>query len=85
MAEITKKCDKVFFDKILSGEKNFEIRLADFEVNEGDILILNETINRKPTGRTIKKKVKLIIKTKELPYFKQEDIDKYGYQVIGFE
>ncbi|MBS3091665.1 DUF3850 domain-containing protein [Candidatus Pacearchaeota archaeon] len=83
--KITKKCDKVWFDKILSGEKKFEVRLADFEVNEGDILILKEVINGELTGREIKKKVGIVLKTNEMPYFKKEEIDKYGYQVIGFD
>jgi ASC-1-like (ASCH) protein len=85
MTTIEKKCDKKYFDLILEGRKNFEVRLADFEVKEGDILVLNETINRKPTGRSIKKKVKLVAKTKEMPYWPKEDIDKYGFQIIGFD
>lgn len=82
---IEKKCDKVWFEKVLSGKKKYEVRLADFEVNEGDTLILNETINGKPTGRKIEKKVLMVGKTKDMNYWKQEDIDKYGFQIIGLD
>ncbi len=40
MAIIHKKVWQEYFDKIISGKKKLELRLADFEVNEGDILVL---------------------------------------------
>ena len=85
MAEITKKCEKRWFDKILSGEKNFEVRLADFEINNGDTLILNEVVEGKHTGKSIKKKVICVAKTKDMNYWPKEDIDKYGFQIIGLD
>ena len=42
MAIIHKKVWPEFFEKIISGKKKFELRLADFEINEGDILVLEE-------------------------------------------
>lgn len=32
----------------------------------------------------MEKKVTYVLKTKELTFFTKEDIDKYGFQVIGF-
>lgn len=83
--EIKKKVVKKIFQDILDGKKKFEIRLANFEINVGDTLILLEEENGKLTGREIRKKAGYILKTKELPYWKEEDINKYGYQVIQLE
>lgn len=86
MTEIRKKITKEYFEKIISGKKNFEVRLADWECKEGDILILEEIDDKRNyTGRKIEKKVKYVAKTKNFKFFKQEDIDKYGFQVIGFD
>jgi ASC-1-like (ASCH) protein len=42
MTTIRKKIQPQYFDAILSGKKNFELRLNDFDVKEGDVLILEE-------------------------------------------
>ena len=62
--EIHKKVWPEYFEKILNGEKKFELRLADFDLNEGDILILEEynPKTKKYTGRSIKKTAGSIIK-----------------------
>lgn len=39
---IEKKVWPEWFQKILDGVKTFEVRLADFECNSGDILVLKE-------------------------------------------
>lgn len=86
MSEIVKKCYGKLFEDILSGRKNFDVRLGDFECKEGDILILKEIDeNREFTGREIRKEVKYVLKTKELGYFSEEDIEKFGFQVISFD
>lgn len=84
--EIEKKVWPEFFNKILKGEKNFEIRLADFPCQSGDVLILKEwdPETKEYTGREIKKKVSCVIKTKDLVFWPKENIEKYGYQIIGF-
>jgi len=40
--KIEKKIWPEYFIKVLSGEKNFELRLADWECKPGDILLLKE-------------------------------------------
>lgn len=81
MATIHKKVWKEYFDKIISGKKKFELRLSDFEVNEGDTLILEEWDKSKKeyTGRKVETTATYIIKTKEVSFWSQEDIDKYGF------
>ena len=55
MAIINKKVWPEYFEKIISGKKKFELRLADFEIHEGDTLVLEEWDNHKKayTGRKI--------------------------------
>ncbi len=82
-----KKIRPEYFQKILEGKKTFEVRLADWECNEGDILILKEwdPKTRGYTGREIKKEVTYVIKTKDLKFWPQEDVKKYGYQIIALK
>jgi len=40
--KIEKKVWPEYFEKILNKEKNFELRLADFECKKDDILVLKE-------------------------------------------
>lgn len=83
--KIEKKIDKEYFEKILSGEKKFELRLADWKCCEGDILVLREVDDgRKYTGREIEKEVAYIIETKDFNCFTKDEIEKYGFQIISF-
>lgn len=83
--KIEKKIQTWSFEKILSGEKTFELRLADWECNPGDILVLREIDeNRNYTGRELEKKVAYVLKTKDVDLFPKEDVEKYGYQIIAF-
>lgn len=87
MAKIKKKVWPKFFEKILSGEKAFELRLADWKCNHGDILVLEEwnPKTKEYTGRKIEKKVTYVLKTKDVKFWNKEDVDKYGLQIIGFK
>ena len=84
---IEKKIWPKFFEKILSGDKTFELRLADWECNPGDILVLKEWNPKikEYTGREIEKEVTYVSKTKDIKFFNKEEIDKYGFQVIAFK
>ena len=42
MATIKKKTWPEYFEAILSGKKKFDMRLADFDIQEGDTLLLEE-------------------------------------------
>jgi ribosomal protein S17 len=84
---IEKKVWKKFFQDIIDGKKNFEIRLDNFECNEGDTLLLKEwdEVKKEFTGRQLEKTVTYLIKTKNLAFWKTDEIEKYGYQIIGFK
>ena len=83
---IEKKTRPEYFEKVMSGEKSFDLRLGDFECKPGDVLVLKEWDPKLKnyTGRVIEKKVIYVLKTKTQEFWPREDIEKYGFQVIGF-
>ncbi len=84
MKIITKKSYPDLFEKVLAGEKTFDMRVADFDIQPGDILEQIEVnYDGTPTGRTVRHVVGEVLRTKEVDFWKQEDIDQYGYQVIS--
>jgi len=84
---IEKKVWPPFFEKIVSGEKKYELRLADWECNPGDILILKEwdPTTKEYTGRVIEKEVTYVGKTKDLQFWTKEEIEQYGFQIISLK
>ena len=90
MAVIKKKILKVYFDQVASGKKKYELRLGDFEVQEGDILVLEEWDKESEsyTGRTIEKKVTHVgtFKLEDIyAFWKKERIEEHGLQIISIE
>lgn len=87
MADIKKKTWPEYFEKILNGDKNAELRLADFDLKQGDILILEEynPETKQYTGRVIKKKVKNLNKFNPTEAYSIDDIKKFGFYIIEFE
>lgn len=84
---IRKKTWPEAFEKILSGEKTFDARLANFDCKVGDTLILEEYDPRtkKYTGRKIEKKITFVLNTKDQKFWSQSDIKKFGLLIIGFK
>ncbi len=84
---IKKKTWPEAFGKILSGEKTFDARLANFNCKPGDILILEEydPIKKIYTGRKIEKKITFVLNTNNQKYWSKSDIKKYGLQIIAFK
>lgn len=85
--EIKKKTWPELFNKILESKKNSDVRLADFDLKEGDILVFEEynPKTKKYTGRTIKKKVKNLTKLNLTDFSSYEDFKKYGHWLIDLE
>ena len=65
---IQKKVWPEYFQKIMAGDKTFEVRLADFDCAPGDTLVLREwnPAMGDYTGSTLEKHINCVIKTKEL-------------------
>ena len=81
-----KKVWPEYFQEIIDGNKTYELRLADWECNVGDTLVLREWDPKtgKYTGREIEKKVTYVGKTQNMEFWPKEEVDRYGYQVIAF-
>lgn len=84
---IKKKTWPDLFEKVRTGEKKFDMRLADFECQTGDTLILQEwdPETKSYTGREIEKKITFVLKTKEAAFWSQAEIDKYGFVVMSLD
>jgi ASC-1-like (ASCH) protein len=86
--KIKKKVWIEYFEAIKAGKKKFELRLNDFEVSEGDILVLEEWDPKKQeyTGRSVERKVTCVTKFKigELVWSKKE-IEEKGIQIMSIE
>ena len=84
---IRKKIWPDSFDKVAGGDKKFELRLADFELKDGDTLILEEydPEKRRFTGRKIEKKCKSVAKVNPMDYYGAKEIKKHGLYVICLE
>ncbi len=89
MATIEKKTWPEEFQAILSGKKKYELRLNDFEVNEGDTLLLREwdPETKAYTGRSIEKKTVSILKfdINTQKYWPKEEVLEKGLQIISLE
>lgn len=88
MQTIEKKVWPEYFQQILDGRKTFEVRLNDFEINEGDTLVLKEwdPSTKDYTGRELTRKVGYIGKWKIddlTKFWPRQEIDERGIQVIS--
>ena len=88
MSTIKKKIWPEYFEAVVSGKKKYELRLNDFDVTEGDTLLLEEwdPETKAYTGRTIEKKVTSVGKFRldEL-FWTEEEIKDKGIQIISLE
>lgn len=84
MTVIKKKAWPGIFEKMLSGEKNFDLRLADFNIKVGDTLVLEEynPETKKYTGRKLTKKVGYVLHFKLDSFGQKEGIIKKGLYAI---
>lgn len=84
MATIKKKIWPEYFELVSSGKKRFELRLADFDIKEGDILLLEEwdPNTKQYTGRKIEKTTDFILRFNLNDFGQEEIIKEKGLIVI---
>ncbi len=87
---IKKKLWPEYFDAVVSGKKKYELRLNDFEVEEGDVLFLEEwdPKTQQYTGRTVEKKVTFVGRFQLASlerFWSKEQIEEKGIQIISIE
>lgn len=89
MAIIKKKCWPEWFDKFLSGERTFELHLADFDLKDGDTLVFEEynPETKEYTGRTASFRCVRVEHSAQNPlqFYKVEDVKKLGFWIIRLE
>ncbi len=88
MKTIRKKIWPEYFEAVLSGKKKYELRLNDFEVSEGDTLILEEwdPKTEQYSGRSTERKVTYVGKFKiDKLFWSEEQIKEKGLQIISME
>jgi len=87
MAVIKKKIWPEYFELVLSGKKKFEVRVNDFNIAEGDTLVLYEwnPKTKTYTGRSVSKKTGYIAKFKLDTFGQEKDIKEKGIQIITLE
>jgi ASC-1-like (ASCH) protein len=87
MATIKKKIWPEYFDLVSSGKKKFELRLADFDIAEGDTLLLEEwdPKTKEYTGRNIEKEVSFLLKFKLDDFGQEQEIKDKGLLVIQLD
>ena len=71
----------------MQGKKKFEFRAADFDIKEGDTLVLEEydPETRKYTGRSIIKHVGYVAKFDLDSFGQKEVIEQDGLYIIQFK
>lgn len=86
MAVIRKKTWPKWFTAMKAKKKNVELRLADFQIKNKDVLILEEWDPKKKeyTGKLLRKKVKRVTKLNLLDFYTARDLKKYGCYLIEF-
>ena len=87
--KIEKKIWPNYFDLVSSGKKKYELRLADFEVSEGDTLVLKEwdPKTNQYTGREIRKVVTQVghLDINDEKFWSKEQKEKFGFHLISME
>ena len=88
MSIIKKKIWPEYFEVVVSGKKKYELRLNDFEINQGDVLVLEEwdPATNDYTGRTVEKNVTYVGKFKiDDLFWPKGEIEEKGIQIISLE
>lgn len=86
MKVITKKAYTEYFEKVRTGEKKFDLRVADFGCSEGDILELVEIDQAgMVTGRTLQRRIGTVLRTKDVDWYDAKDVKKYGFVVMSLD
>lgn len=84
MKKVEKKVQKEYFEAIIEGRKRFEVRLADFDCEPGDLLVLKEQTGDELTGREIECEVLYEFNTKDIEkFYSKKDIEKHGLAILA--
>ena len=84
MKYISKKTWPEYFQLMLDGKKNTDIRLADFEVDPGDVIIFQEwnPVEESYTGREFSRVVENVIHVNLDRFHTLDEIEEFGHYII---
>ncbi len=84
--EIMKKVWPENFKSLLMGERSCDLRINDFKVSEGNIIVFKEwdPVKKRYTGRSVRKVVKNVSAVNVLDYYSVADLKKHGLLLIEF-
>lgn len=85
MKTVEKKCWPKNFELFATGKRILDFRLADFDLEQGDMLVLTEydPEKKKLTGRTTQLKVKRLEKVGNITrYYSEEELEKHGFYLM---
>ena len=89
MAIVKKKCWPEMFAKFSSGERTLELRLADFELKDGDTLIFEEfnPKTKEYTGNTASFRCVKVEHSVQNPlqFYSVNDVKKNGFWIVELE
>lgn len=87
MRVIEKKTWPDMFEAVASGKKKADMRVNDFDVEEGDALVLKEwnPETGEYTGRELEKKVTHVAEFDLNSFGQAEEIKEKGIQIISLE
>jgi len=87
MAIIKKRTWPNYFELIKSGKKRLDLRVNNFDVKEGDILVLEEwdPKTKEYTGRIIEKEIDYVLKFDLDSFNQEEEIGDKGLLVMQFK
>lgn len=88
MAIIKKKIWPEYFEAVASGKKKCDLRLDDFEIGEGDTLLLEEwdPKTKQYTGRSNERRVTHVAKFRiDNLFWPENEIQEKGIQLISLE
>ena len=84
MKYISKKTWPEYFQLMVDGHKNTDIRLADFEIERGDIIIFQEwnPVDEVYTGRQLSKIVENVNTVHLGRFHTLDEIETFGHYII---
>ena len=89
MTTIEKKAWPETFELFASGKRKLELRLADFDLKAGDVVVLKEydPQTKQYTGRQKELRCRLVEKgvNDPLRFFNMEEVKEHGLFLIEFE
>jgi len=89
MKTIEKKSWPQEFKDIANDRKHFDVRLADFRIGKGDVLVFKEwnPKTKKYTGKKLRFKVGLIYKIPKdaKRFYSKKDLSKHGLFIIDLK